>query len=165
MEQIIQSSSALWYIDIFLIMLERPAVQRQLAALVVILAVAILLPGLINRKLLKDSPEPQPIEGEKPPEPPLSPVGVQATSSAYPTEFMPLVEEVLPLAQERFMRLLRGFNFMLLPTIWLLGSALVTTWFTSLGWPTGLITALSPFFWLFMAYRVAAGIFLATLPR
>ena len=165
MEQFLQSSSALWYFDIFLIMLERPAVQRQLAALVVILVVAILLPGLINRKLLKDSQEPQPAEGEKPPEPAPSPVEAPAASSGYPTEFIPLVEEVLPIAQERFVRLLRGFNFMLLPIIWLLGSALVTTWFTSQGWPTGLITALSPFFWLFMAYRVAAGIFLATMPR
>jgi hypothetical protein len=131
MEQFLQSSSVLWYFDIFLIMLERPAVQRQLAALVVILAVAILLPRLINRKLLKAGQEPQPADGEKPPERAPSPADAPVAPSTYPTEFMPLVEEVLPLAQERLLRLLRGFNFMLLPMIWLLGSALVTTWFTS----------------------------------
>lgn len=127
---------------LMLIMLERVAVQRQLAAILLILLTAWLAPKLID--LVLKRLERRPDDG-----------GAEPTADAPPPATL----------RARIIRWLRAVDFMLFPAIFLLLAQRAIFRFAENGWPYGLIDALAPIFWLLLGYRFIAGIVLASLPE
>ena len=60
---------------------------------------------------------------------------------------------------------LRAFDFIISPTLLLLLTYRAVYWLDLNGWPSGLIDALKPVFWLWLGYRVVVRIVLAALPK
>lgn len=125
---------------LMLIMLERVAVQRQLAAILLILLVAWLAPKLIDLALKRWERRPAEATAPDAPPPPAT-------------------------LRTRVIRWLRAVDFMLFPAIFLLLAQRAVHRFADSGWPYGLIDALTPIFWLLLGYRFVAGIVLAALPE
>ena len=124
---------------LMLIMLERVAVQRQIAAILLILLVAWLAPKLIDLVLRRLEHRPG--------------------SASTPDTPAPAT------LRARIIRWLRAVDFMLFPAIFLLLAQRAIFRFAENGWPYGLIDALAPIFWLLLGYRFIAGIVLASLPE
>lgn len=127
---------------LMLIMLERVAVQRQLAVILLILLTAWLAPKLID--LVLKRLERRPSAG-----------AAEHTAEAPPPATL----------RTRIIRWLRAVDFMLFPAIFLLLAQRAIFRFAENGWPYGLIDALAPIFWLLLGYRFIAGIVLASLPE
>ncbi|HAJ34444.1 MAG TPA: hypothetical protein DCL15_01950 [Chloroflexi bacterium] len=120
---------------LMLIMLEREAVQRQMAVLLLILLMAWLAPRLIDMALKRWE--------HRPPDAPPAP----------------------PTLRTRVIRWLRAVDFVLFPMLFLLLAQRAIYRFADNGWPYGLIDALTPIFWLLLGYRLIVGIVLAALPE
>lgn len=125
---------------LMLIMLERVAVQRQIAVTLLILLVSWLVPKLVDSvlKRLERRPADAPDGDVAPPPPTL---------------------------RTRMIRWLRAIDFVLFPVIFLLLAQRAIYRFAENGWPYGLIDALQPIFWLLLGYRLIVGIVLAALPE
>lgn len=124
---------------LMLVMLERPAVQRQLAVILLILLVAWLAPRLIDAMLKRWE--------HRPPD--------TLTPDALPPATL----------RTRVIRWLGAVDFVLFPALFLLLAQRAIYRFTDNGWPYGLIDALMPIFWLLLGYRLIVGIVLAALPE
>jgi hypothetical protein len=125
---------------LMLIMLERVAVQRQLAVILLILLVAWLAPKLVDMVLKRLERRPSDASAPAAPSPP-------------------------PTLRTRVIRWLRAVDFVLFPVLFLLLAQRAIYRFAESGWPYGLIDALQPIFWLLLGYRLIVGIVLAALPE
>lgn len=125
---------------LMLIMLERVAVQRQIAIMLLILLAAWLAPKLIDVALKRLERRPADASMPDAPPPPAT-------------------------LRTRVLRWLRAVDFVLFPVIFLLLAQRAIARFAENGWPHGLIDALTPIFWLLLGYRFIAGIVLASLPE
>jgi len=124
--------------DRLLIVTARPVVQRQLVAFVVVFLLAWLIPHLLEslgRRWLRGRSVVLPDGG---------------TSHLSWTE--------------RFLRIARSIEFVVFPILGLILSQLITIYFESNGWRTGLITELIPIFWLILGYRILVGLLYAIMP-
>ena len=65
----------------------------------------------------------------------------------------------------RIIRVLHAFDFFVFPALLLLLTYRAVYWLDLNGWPSGLIDALKPIFWLLLAYRLAVRVVLAALPK
>ncbi len=142
-------------LTLLLIMIERPAVQRQIAAVLVILLFSWLAPRLLDvvlKRLARRGASGQP--------------HAEAESTADPAAASQPAgdEDAPPTLRNRVIRWLRAIDFVLFPTLYLLISQRTIARFAENGWPSGLIDAIMPVFWVVLGYRVLAGILLATLP-
>ncbi|MBO9394864.1 hypothetical protein, partial [Caldilinea sp.] len=140
-------------ITLFQIMLEREAVQRQIFALLFILALSWLAPKLLDmmlRRFFRTLPE----EGEQ--------QGDSAAEQRQAGE-VSTAEQPEPL-RARIIRWLRAVDFVLFPVLFLFLAQRTVVYFTENGWPGGLIEAVTPFFWVVLGYRLVAGFILAMLP-
>lgn len=140
-------------ITLFQIMLEREAVQRQIFALLLILALSWLAPKLLDmmlRRYFRTFPE----EGEQ--------QGDSAAQQRQPDEV--LTAEHPEAWRDRIIRWLRAVDFVLFPVLFLFLAQQTVLYFTENGWPGGLIEAVTPFFWVVLGYRLVAGFILAMLP-
>ena len=127
-------------LDTFFLLLERPAVQRQLAAFILIFLLSWLLPaplGFLLNKLLNRR---------------------QALVQRRKAQGLP----VNPW-RTRLLRWARGLQLVLFPTVGLVASQLTIGYFDGQGWPMGLLERLAALFWLILIFRVAGSILFATL--
>lgn len=142
-------------IGLMLIMVEREAVQRQILVILGILLLAWLAPTLLDTVLKRlsgrDSAEQPDIRAIEEP-------GGQSVESAEGAETRPATLRI------RIIRWLRAIDSVLFPALFLLLSQRAIMRFGDNGWPSGLIEAVMPVFWVVLGYRVAAGIVLAILP-
>jgi potassium-dependent mechanosensitive channel len=126
--------------ETILLLLERPVVQRQLAAFILIFLVSWLLPEplgvLLNRLLTRQDA----IRRE------LQEQGLEG-----------------PVWQTRFLRWARGAQMLLFPVVGLVVSQLTIGYFGREGWQMGLLERLAQVFWLVLAYRLIASLLLAFL--
>lgn len=125
---------------LMLIMIERAAVQRQIAVILLILLGSWLAPKLVDVVLKRLEHRPPHAA-----DPDLAP-----PSSAL---------------RARVIRWLRAVDFMLFPVIFLVLAQRAIYRFIENDWPHGLIDALLPIFWLLLGYRLIVGIVLAALPE
>lgn len=125
---------------LMLIMLERVAVQRQLAVVLLILLVAWLTPKVIDVVLKRLDRRPPDASMPDAPPPPAT-------------------------LRTHVIRWLRAVDFVLFPVLFLLFAQRAIYRFADSGWPYGLIDALMPIFWLLLGYRLIVGIVLAALPE
>lgn len=134
------------------IMLQRPAVQRQILAVVVILLVTGLAPGMLRRLLrlwsMPRSHPPQAANGE-----------LQAANGHLQTP-TPSVTW-----RDRIVRWLAAVEFILFPALLLLLTYRSISWFALRGWPSGLIHGLLPIFWLLFIYRLLVRVVLKAMPQ
>jgi potassium-dependent mechanosensitive channel len=142
-------------IGLMLIMVERESVQRQILVILGILLLAWLAPKLLDTMLKRlsgrDSAEQPDVQAIEEP-------GGQSVESAEGAESRPATLRM------RIIRWLRAIDFVLFPALFLLLSQRAIMRFDDNGWPSGLIEAVMPVFWVVLGYRVAAGIVLAILP-
>lgn len=146
---------------LMLIMLEREAVQRQIATMLGILLFTWLAPHILDRalkRLARQTPSEQPKKDE-------TVVGAPSQAAdALAEDASPADDESPPTLRARIIRWLRAIDFILFPTLYLLISQRAIVVFAENGWPSGLIEAVMPVFWVVLGYRLLAGIVLATLP-
>lgn len=129
---------------LLLIMLQRPAVQRQLLAIVVILAVTWLAPRVLAWTLRRLSGQEQADQAAaRDPAPPLAPPNLWSRALGW----------------------LRAVEFILFPSLLLLLTYRTIAWYDDSRWPSGLIEALLPIFWLLFVYRLLVRVVLAVLPK
>lgn len=148
-------------LTLLLIMLQRAAVQRQLLVMAAILLLAWAGAKLYDRMLewLEVSTQPSPAEPRD-----------QTEGEAQEVEpgEQPLPPAPKPGATDlrrRLLRLGQIADFLVFPALLLLLSYRAVTWLEMSGWPGGLIAALTPFFWLLLAYRLLVRLVLAALPQ
>ena len=123
---------AFWsQIDTLWLVLERPTVQRQLAAFLIIVFLAWLLPWLLRRTLRTLSERRQSLRQS----------GGQG----------------LPGWQYQLVRWARAFGYTFFPLLGLLLGQLTIAFFEGNAWRSGLIQRALPVFWLLLTYRVLAG--------
>lgn len=126
--------------ETILLILERPVVQRQLAAFMLIFLISWLLPAplgtLLNRLIAKQSD----------------------TIRRRREQGLPVV-----LWRARFLRWARGAQMLLFPVVGLVVSQLTIGYFTGEGWQAGLLERLAQVFWLVLAYRLIASLMMAFL--
>ncbi len=117
-------------IDTLWLILERPTVQRQLLAFVMIIFLAWLLPVLLNRTLRKITERRQAQRGKK---------GMRGW-------------------QYQLARWARALGYTFFPLLGLFFGQLILAYFDASGWRTGLIQRALPIFWLLLIYRIVAGL-------
>lgn len=117
-------------IDTLWLILERPTVQRQLLAFLVIIFFAWLFPALLTHTLRKVSNRRQ---GQR-----------ERTGMAR--------------WQYRFVRWARAIGYTFFPLLGLLFGQLAITLFQGSDWRYGLIQRALPIFWLLLIYRILAGL-------
>ncbi|MEZ4615825.1 MAG: hypothetical protein R2867_10020 [Caldilineaceae bacterium] len=123
---------AVWgQIDTLWLVLERPTVQRQLAAFVIIVFLAWLLPWLLRRALRKIS---------------------ERRQAQRQTE-----QRGMRSWQYQLVRLARAFGYTFFPLLGLLLGRLTIAFFEASLWRYGLIQRALPVFWLLLIYRILAG--------
>ncbi|MEZ4868398.1 MAG: mechanosensitive ion channel [Caldilineaceae bacterium] len=131
---------AFWnQIDTFWLVLERPTVQRQLAAFAVLIFLAWLAPWLLRRSL-------QTIVNRR------SSQRQGARSGGKPE---------MPTWQQWLLRLVRAVGYTFFPLLGLVLGQLAVAFFAANGWRTGLIQRALPLFWLLLAYRTLVGMTVA----
>jgi len=162
-------------LTLLLIMIEREAVQRQLWAVLGILLFSWLAPRILDIVLKRlsrnatasQSAGSQPGSGQPGSGQPGSgqPGSGQRGEGAEGAGVAPATADVAPPTMRiRIIRWLRAIDFILFPTLYLVISQRAVTRFGENGWPSGLIEAIMPIFWVVLGYRVMAGILLAILP-
>ncbi len=119
-------------IDTIWLILERPTVQRQLLAYLIILFLAWLLPWLLNRALRKISNRRQ---AQRQP----SNKGMSGW-------------------QYQLVRWARALGYTFFPLLGLFFGRVTIAFFAGSGWRSGLIQRALPLFWLLLIYRVLAGL-------
>jgi len=123
---------AFWsQIDTLWLILERPTVQRQLLAFIIILFFAWFLPVLLNSTLREISGRRQAQRTEK------------KGMSGW---------------QYQLVRWARALGYTFFPLLGLLFGRLMIVFFATNGWRTGLVERALPLFWLLLIYRVVAGL-------
>jgi small-conductance mechanosensitive channel len=152
-------------ITLLQIMIMREAVQRQIMTIFAILLFTWLAPRIFDmalKRLARHIAPEQPKEGDDAPvaSPPRTtqPGTAPKGGGASPLEKSPTDMRL------RIIRWLRAIDFVLFPTLYLLISQRAITRFAENGWPSGLIEAVMPVFWVVLGYRVLAGALLAILP-
>lgn len=127
------------------VMAQRPAVQRQVVTVVVILLLTALAPRVLRRLLRLWST-------------PKIAAGVQHA---------PDTDAAAPSAgwRGRIVRWLRAIDFILFPALLLLFIYRAIGWYASNGWPSGLIEGMLPIFWLLFVYRLLVQLVLKALPK
>ena len=147
-------------LTLLLIMLERQAVQRQIAAVLGILLFSWLAPRILDAAL-KRLARRTALEQRKASEDQPSDASISTDAPTPPASAADNAPSPLRL---RIIRWLRAIDFILFPTLYLLVSQRAIVRFAENGWPSGLIEAVMPIFWVVLGYRVLAAILLATLP-
>lgn len=121
--------------DTLFLVLERPVVQRQLLAFVLVVLVAWYLPHLLSRILAR-----------------LAPAKPRAPAASRWRRW-----------QRRILRWAQAVQYTFFPLLGLLLGRLTIDFFDANGWRNGLIELLLPLFWLLLAYRILAGLLHAVL--
>ena len=132
--------------------LQRPAVQRQVAVIVVVLAVTWLAPRLLDLLLVRLERR---LRARRPTD--ADEIGGPDAAAAVPST----PPETW---QARVVRLLRAINFVLFPILALLSFQILLSYFSDQGWPYGLIQSVLPILWLVLVYRLLFSLGLTFLP-
>lgn len=132
-------------ITLLVIMLQRAAIQRQLLVILGVLVLTWSASKVFDRTLKLAAP---PYHPERPDQPEAS-TREAALSGLY----------------RRLLRWLKAVDFLVFPALLLLLSYRAIYWLDLNGWPSGLIEALTPVFWLLLVYRVLVRVVLAVLPK
>lgn len=127
-------------IDTILLILERPVVLRQLAAFLLVIFCAWLVPWLLKRSL---------------------DVVARKRRSGHVFDLPTRWEEW----QEGLARVALALGYTLAPILGLLFGHLTANLFQWWGWHAGLLVRLLPLFWLLLAYRIFAGFLYAFFER
>jgi len=130
-------------LSLALIMLQRPAVQRQIATIIALLLLTWLAPRVLAwtlARLAGPGETAPPAEGDAAPLP-------------APIRFW-----------SRALGWLRAVEFILFPALLLLFTYRVIAWYDANGWPSGLIAGALPIFWLLFVYRLLVRVVLKLLP-
>jgi small-conductance mechanosensitive channel len=127
------------------IMLQRPAVQRQLLIILGVLVLTWAASRMLHRTL-RLAAEPYHPDRPDPAE--------AGTAQPAPASL-----------RTRFVRGLQAVDFIFFPALLLLLTYRAVYWLNLNGWPSGLIDALKPIFWLLFAYRLLVRVVLAALPK
>lgn len=127
-------------LDTILLILERPVVQRQLGAFLLVILVAWIVPWLWRRSL-------QAIANRR----------RSGKIITLPTRW----EEW----QEGLARVALALGYTFFPILGLVFGHLTARFFTLAGWHVGLLVRLLPLFWLLLAYRLFAGFLHAFFER
>ncbi len=127
------------------IMLQRPAIQRQLLVILGVLVLTWAASRMFDRTLKLAA---EPYHPDRPD--PAEAAAMQPARASLRT---------------RVMRVLRAFDFFFFPALLLLFTYRAVYWLDLNGWPSGLIDALKPIFWLLLIYRLLVRVVLAALPK
>lgn len=130
--------------SLLLIMLQRPAVQRQLLALAAIVLLTWLAPRVLDWTLRRLSGQQSGHQAA---------VGDSAAGQA-PTALW-----------ARVLGWLRAIDFILFPALLLLLTYRAIAFFSANRWPSGLIEGVLPIFWLLFVYRLLVRVVLRALPQ
>lgn len=120
-------------IDTILLLLERPVVQRQFVAFLLLIFVAWLAPWLLKRSLEAVT---------------------HKRRSGQAAKTLTRWQQW----QDTLARVARAVGYTFFPMLGLVLGHLLVNLFERLGWHSGLIERLLPLFWLLLAYRILAGI-------
>lgn len=127
-------------LDTILIILQRPVVQRQLAAFIVIFLLSWVLPvplGLLLNKLVTQQ----------------TAISRQRKEMGLPTREW----------RTRLLRWARGLQMLLFPIVGLVFTQLTLTYFVNRNWPSGLLGGLTAVFWLLLIYRAVSTVVFGSL--
>ncbi len=127
-------------LDTILIILQRPVVQRQLAAFIVIFLVSWVLPAPLGTMLNK--------------------LVEQQTAISRRRREMGLPPREW---RARLLRWARGLQLLLFPIVGLAFTQLTATYFFNQGWPGGLLDRLTAVFWLVLVYRTVSSVVFGSL--
>jgi potassium-dependent mechanosensitive channel len=122
-------------LDTLLLFLERPAVQQQLIAFVLILLLAWLLPAPLDAILKKSSRQEHDLRSGQ-------------------------VHESL---RERVIRWASAIEYLFFPLLALAFSEFAVNQFREWGWPSGLLQQMVPVYWLLLIYRVIGALLITFL--
>lgn len=142
-------------ITLMMIMIGREAVQRQMVTILGILLLSWLAPRLLDVVLKRLARQVLPEQLEEDAD---AADGVAANAETTPADALPSN------LRTRIIRWLRAIDFALFPVLYLLISQRAIMRFADNGWPSGLIEAVMPVFWVVLGYRLVAGAVLAILP-
>jgi small-conductance mechanosensitive channel len=128
-------------LDTILLLIERPAVQRQFFAFGLIFFLSWLVP---------------------------SPLGNMLTDLIDKQTALRQSRQARGLPANRwrslFLRYARSIQLLVFPVVGLIASQLTIRYFVGQTWPAGLLQRLAALFWLILIYRFVAGLLLVTLP-
>jgi potassium-dependent mechanosensitive channel len=127
------------------IMLQRPAVQRQLLVILGVLLATWAASRMLDRTLKLA------VEPYHPDRPDQAEAGTAPPAPAS--------------LRTRLVRGLQAVDFIFFPALLLLLTYRAVYWLDLHGWSSGLIDALKPIFWLLFAYRLLVRVVLAALPK
>ena len=131
-------------LTVVLIMLQRPAVQRQIAAVAVILLLAVLA-----RRVLRSL--------------------VRLWSLQHPADQQATADASTPTRPATWRSRVAGWgaavDFIVVPALLLLFTYRTIAWYNANGWPSGLIEGVLPIFWLLFIYRLLVRVVLRVLPQ
>jgi potassium-dependent mechanosensitive channel len=123
-------------IDTILLILERPVVQRQLGAFLLLILVAWLAPWLLKRSLE---------------------AVIRTRRSGQATKRLTRWQRW----QDGLARVARAVGYTFFPVLGLVLGHMLVNIFTYFGWHSGLIERLLPLFWLLLGYRILTGMLYA----
>ncbi len=129
-------------LTLLMIMLQRPAVQRQLLVILGVLVLTWAASRVFDRTLKLAAEPYHPDRSD--------PAALQPARTSLRT---------------RLLRVLRAFDFVFFPAVLLLLTYRAVYWLDLNRWPSGLIDALKPIFWLLLVYRLLVRVVLAALPK
>ena len=147
--------------------LERPAVQRQVGAIIVVLAVTWLAPKLLDLLLVRlerslhKQRQRAGASGNVASAARQDAPGTADDDGGSSTVAPPSQPESW---QERGVRLIRAVNFVLFPVLALLIFQVLLGYFAEQGWPSGLMQSVLPILWLVLGYRLIFSLMLTFLP-
>ncbi len=130
--------------SLLLIMLQRPAVQRQVVTIAAVLLLTWLAPRVLAWTLLR-------LSGPR-----------ESDQSATEGRAVPLASSTV---WPRALGWLRAVEFILFPTLLLLFAYRAIAWYSDNRWPSGLIQGVLPIFWLLFVYRLLVRVVLKLLPK
>ena len=127
-------------LDTILLLLERPVIQNQMLAFVIIFLLSWLLPAPLGALLNKLIAQQNAIRNRR--------------------KKMELPADVW---RTRLLRWLRGAQLLLFPIVGIISSELTIGYFASQGWPLGLLERLAGIFWLVAIYRLVGAVLFGSL--
>lgn len=127
-------------IDTILLILERPVVQWQLGAFLLVILAALAVPWLLRRS-------------------------VDAVARRRQSGKVFTLPSRWEEWQESLARVALALGYTLSPILGLIFGYIAARLFQAFGWPSGLLERLLPLFWLILAYRLGAGLLHAFLER
>lgn len=135
------------------IYLQRPAVQRQVSAMIAVLVLTWLAPRLLDMLLVRQERR---LRARR------RPAGATDDDALHSAAALPAVPRES--WQERAVRLLRAINFVIFPVLALLSFQILLGYFADQGWPYGLMQSVLPILWLVLGYRLLFSLALTLLP-